>query len=124
MTKDAPRPVSAKIGVHTYEIKWLSEDEWAIANLKPSALGTTYSYKQQIYMRLTTQCSESGLQEVLLHELTHAVWDATQMTHTDLNDIKDPEEFVIALQSPSLLGVFKDNPHVVKYLMSDGDVVR
>lgn len=123
--KFAPRPDVARVGVHLYQIHWLTEDQWSEYNLKADNDGTTYSFKQCIYMRVNPEASESQLQLVLLHELTHAAWDACQMTHIDWSDIKgDVEENVVSMQSPSLLGIFKDNPHVVEYLMSDGDNVR
>lgn len=123
--KFAPRPDVAKVGVHLYQIHWLTEDEWAEHNLKTNADGITYSHKQCIYMRLLAESSESHFQVVLLHELLHAAWDACQMTHIDWDDIKgDIEENIVSMQSPALLGVLKDNPHIVEYLVSNGDNAR
>jgi hypothetical protein len=77
-----------------------------------------------IQVRLAGLATESHYQEVLLHEVLHAVWDSTMLTHINLNEQSDAEEFVISLQTPPLLFILKQNPGLSKYLLSDGGHVR
>ena len=124
MAKFAPRPDSVKVGPHLFAINWMDESEWNHERLDDNTAGLTYSGKQTIFIRTSPDVNESQYQEVVLHEVTHAVWSVTMMTHTDLTELSDREEFIIAHQSPMLLQVFKDNPELVAYLMADGNKVR
>jgi hypothetical protein len=120
----APRPEHIFIGNHTYQVEWLSQNEWEDRRLDEHADALTHARHQLIQIRTYAPSRESHYQEVLFHELTHAVWDSTMLTHADLSAQEDPEEFVIGLQSPQLLFILKQNPDLVKWLMSDGTVVR
>lgn len=119
-----PRPDHAFVGNHTYRIEWLSQDEWDNAHLDQDSDACTYASKQVMYFRLLDGAQESHYQELMVHELTHAVWDSTMLTHVTLSDQTDPEEFIIGLQSPALLFILKMNEVVTKWILSDGTVVR
>lgn len=118
------RPGEIQIGNHLFRIDWLSPEEWESARHPDSAAAVTEAEGQMIGIRLKASAAESFYQELLFHEITHAVWDSTMLTHAPLDSIEDKEEFVISLQSPVMLGVLRTNPHLVKYMMSDGTVVR
>jgi len=119
------RPDHVFIGNHTYRIEWVDVQEWEERRLADDADAMTHARHQTIQVRLYSQHTmESHYQEVLLHEITHACWDSTMLTHADLAAQEDAEEFVISLQSPALLFVLKQNPELTKYLMSDGTVTR
>lgn len=123
MAARVPRPDHLFIGNHTYEVLWLTHEEWEAERLDPEADAVTYARRNQIFIRLAV-AHESHYQEVLWHEIAHAVWDATMLTHADLSKQDDPEEFVIGIQSPPMVFVLKQNPHFTKWLMSDGAVAR
>lgn len=124
MAAHVARPEHAFIGNHTYAIEWLTDEQWQPKHLPLDADGATYATQQTIYMHIRGNARESHYQEILLHELCHGVWDSTMLTHADLGKQEEPEEFVISIQSPALLFVFRQNPHIVKYLMSDPTLVR
>lgn len=114
-----PRPDTVKIGVQDYRIEYLSSDEWEDRRYPDEALGVTFSDRAEITVKLAGGQSENRLRSIILHEITHAVWGETGLTHLvemegGLPD--DQEEAIILAQSLMLLGVLRDNPHVVKYL--------
>lgn len=124
MAVQVARPEHAFIGNHTYAIEWLGDEDWQRLHLVEGADGATYATQQTIYMHIRGNARESHYQEILLHELTHAVWDVTGLTHVDLAKHDEAEEFIVGIQAPQLLFVLKQNPPLVKYLMSDPTVVR
>jgi hypothetical protein len=124
MAKQAPRPDWAFVGNHTYGIEWVDTAEWEQRRLQEDADAVTYSTRQSIMMKCHADVSESHFQEVLLHELLHACWDATMLTHMDMAEQKDHEEAIISIQAPAILFVLKQNPHLVAWLMDDGTVRR
>lgn len=122
--KQHPRPEHLFIGNHTYQVEWLDEDEWEDRRLESDADALTHARHQLIQVRCYRSARESHYQEVVLHEITHAVWDATMLTHAKLAEQDDDEEFVVSLQTPALLFVLKQNPHLMRWLMDDGTVIR
>lgn len=121
MATRVPRPDSVKVGNHQYSIVWLTTDEWLQGHHPDEADGTTYSRANIIVIKLDSEAQESHYQEVVVHEVMHAVWDETMATHYHGNvDEEEREEFLVGLTSPAMLAVLKDNSHLVKYLVSDG----
>ena len=118
------RPDHAFIGNHVYRVEWLTNEEWEAARHPNDAAACTEAERNLIAIRLKADGYESFYQELLIHELTHAAWDATMLTHAPLDSIEDKEEFIIGTQSPALLGILKNNPHIIQYLISDGTVLR
>lgn len=118
------RPGHVFVVAKTYEIVWLTEEEWHNNNLNESDAGLTYSSRNMIYMRLMPMSTEGNYQEILLHEITHAVWAETHLTHLNLTEPEEPEEAIIGIQTHGLLFVLQQNPHVTKYLTSDGALRR
>lgn len=118
------RPDHVYIGNHTWSIAWLSQDQWAEARMEDAADALTLARRNTIVVRLDPDASESHYQETLWHEITHAIWDNTMLTHQDLSKQDEAEEFVVALVSPWQLFVIKQNPKLVQWLQADGTVVR
>lgn len=124
MAAHVSRPDYAYVGNHTYTINWFTQQEWEAGHLDPDSDACTFASLKQIYIRLLDQVVESHYQELVLHELMHAVWDSTMLTHTKLTEPEDPEEFIIGISTPALLFTLRMTPDLNKYLMSDGSVVR
>lgn len=125
--KDHPRPEHVFIGAKTYEVQWLDEEGWAKNHLSDGDSGLTYASQNTIFMRLLPGATEGNYQEVLLHEVTHAAWAETHLTHMTGLLVKDEtelEEAVIGVQSPMMLFVLQQNPGLVAYLTSNGAVRR
>jgi hypothetical protein len=124
MVAYAPRPDEVVVGNQVYNIEWLDMEQWHLAQEDAGNAGVTRAGMSLIRIQCQPGTPESRYQEVLLHELVHAVWDATMLTHIDLSPIDDKEEFIVGLQSPLLLGILKGNPGLIKYLLSEGKTVR
>lgn len=124
--KFVPRPDHVFVGAKVYQISWYTEAEWGEQHLSESDAGLTYCSSNNIYMRLLPGATEANYQEVLLHEITHAVWAETHLEHLELTSMAEDkiEEAIIGIQSHGLLFVLKHNPAVMSYLMSDGNVRR
>lgn len=118
------RPDFVHVGNHAYRIMWLSQDEWEDMHLDQDSDACTYASRQMIYVRLISGAQESHYQELILHEITHAVWDSTMLTHVKMSEPEDPEEFIIGIQSPALLFALRMSEDMTKWLLSDGTVVR
>lgn len=127
--KNHARPDYAFIGNHTYQINWLTTDEWVERDFPMDKDGLTYGAKSCIFVRLIPERPEALYQEIVLHEVTHAVWDTVGLSlieewnnHGDNSN--SVEENVILLQTPMLLFVLKQNPHFTNWLLADGQVRR
>lgn len=121
----APRPDHLFVGPHTFEIRWLTEDEWNHGRYDETAAGLTDHHEHYIAMRMGAGCRESNYQTFLLHEVQHAVWATIGLNHLHTSFTDDErEENVILLTSPMLLFVMQQNPTLIAYLQSDGTVVR
>lgn len=122
--KRAARPDAVKVGNHVYSIEWIDGAEWEARHYEENADATTHASLQSIVVLLHKGASESHYHEVVWHELTHAVWDSSMLTHTDLAGHDDPEETVIMHQTPLQVSVLKQNPGLVAWMLSDGTEVR
>lgn len=119
------RPDHVFIGNHTWRIEWMTQDQWAEARLDDGADAMTLARRNLIVIRLDPDAMESHYQEVLWHELGHAIWDATMLAHQDLaKQDGEAEEFIISLTAPQELFIMKQNPKLLEWLMADGTVVR
>jgi hypothetical protein len=123
-----PRPTSVKVGIINYKIKYCTEVDWERYGNDNEAGGLTRNRQQEIHVLLIHDADEVIYQEVLLHEIQHAVWSTTMMSHHDFrNDISDGEgveEVAIRMTTPLLMMVLRDNPQVFRYITSDGNHVR
>jgi hypothetical protein len=123
----APRPDQVRIGNHLYVVHWIDGMEWQGRDFDMSKDGLTYSMNQQIFIRLVPDRRESLYQEIFLHELLHALWDSHGVSldpNWNQGEPDDVEENLALYTAPALVAVLKGNPHVAKYLIADGDVIR
>ena len=114
-----PRPDSVVIGHQTFTVSYMTEDEWSEARWPEEAAGVTQEHMGFIGLRMEHNLTENKLRERLLHEILHACWAVTNLTH--LMDMDgglpdDLEESVQLIQTPPLLQALRDNPALVKYL--------
>lgn len=121
--KRQPRPSSLKVGLTTYEIRWVTEADWERGQFPDDANGWCNNRQQFIALLHVPDCQEVEYQQTLLHEMQHAVWCTTKMQHHEFDD-DDVEEISIRMNTPMLLMVLKENPIVMRYLMSDGSYRR
>lgn len=123
--KFIPRPDTIRVGHRTYEVAYLTDVEWRTADLGDNR-GVTLHAVGRICILLDYDgdiVCEAVIRETLLHEMLHActgqsmvwgVWD-------NLKDKgwNDAEEAIVGSASPVLLGVLRDNPEVLAYLLDD-----
>ncbi len=120
----APRPEGVWVTDHWFRIEWLDSGEFIMRTDRDDADGVTWDHRKSILVRLHPETPESHYQDVVLHEVTHAVWGVVRLTQL-VEDIKDNhEEQVILMQTHGLLSVLKNNPEFVRWLQSDGTVMR
>jgi hypothetical protein len=121
--KFAARPDTVVIGHQTFSIAYMTEDEWSAERWPDEAAGVTSEHRAFIGLRLEDEVTENKLRERLLHEIMHACWAVSNLTHLidmDGGLPNDGEESIMLIQTPPLLMVLRENPHVVKYLTDSG----
>lgn len=119
--KFVARPDQLRVGHMLFKIEYVTEQEWGerFSGYEGDG-GLTLHNWALIAIRLVPHISEQNLREVLLHETTHAIWSTSMLSHmAEQFNSEKLEEGVISIQSPLLLGVLKDNPTVVSYLLDD-----
>lgn len=115
-TQTPKRPSKVKVLTVTYDIHWLTEDEWYAARLDGDAVGITERDMASIAMRADSTANEDALKATLMHELMHCCTQAARVDK-ELANVSDGEEFFIAIISPLLLHVLQANPKVAAYLL-------
>lgn len=114
-------PDHVLVGFMTFAIEYMTEDEWASANENPDWCGVARHAQAIIRVRVPVNINIQHLKETVLHEILHCCWSTTMLTHShDSFSADDREEEIISAQSPALLFVLQQNPHVVKWLVQDG----
>jgi len=101
------RPSSIKVLGQKYNIKYDYDD---VGNL-----GLTVEDTSTIYVRGTLP--ENKIIRVLMHEVTHAILNETPFSVRKRFDVEETCDIVGFF----LINVLKDNPHLVKYILTDVD---
>jgi hypothetical protein len=119
------KPDTVRVLHRAYEVKWLLDIEWKGAGLDMDLRGYSDHSTQFIAVRLEMEgepVHKDGLQEVFLHELLHAVHNSTMIWNSwdDMpsKDYSTIDELFVGFASPVLLNVMRDNPDVVKWVVS------
>jgi predicted metalloprotease with PDZ domain len=122
------RPVALQINADVWRVEWLGEAEWTAQHLDDAADGLTYGRETTIYIRMaTSNAMEQHYQGILIHEILHACAATTYSANNTILEhlpAEKHEEYWVGALSPPLLYVLRANPHVLKYLISDGTVQR
>lgn len=120
--KPAPRPVSVKVGLLEYSIRWIDDKVWRGMNTTSNVnIGEHQGPQGTIEIRLVPLVLEDTLREVLWHEIMHAVWyvcnfnDKPSPVEEDAQG-NDQEERIISGTSFMFAQVIRDNPDVMAYL--------
>lgn len=107
-------PASVRIGVFTFRIdKSEAFHKEAIVLAKDGVRGICDI--DELVIHVKPGMPRAIEQEVVLHELYHACFFAAGQPPLDETD--EPEELFIACTSPSFLGMMRDNPRLVAYLL-------
>jgi hypothetical protein len=112
-------PKEVTVGPYTFQIKGdkASMDAAKVKFECLEAIGFTSTHEQCIY--IDPDINEDMRSEVLLHEILHAVCEATGINSSF--EEKEEEQF-IATVSPTLLDTLRRNETVLSYLL--GDVIE
>lgn len=104
-------PNYAYVGPYTYKIEL---NDSVIIDYEEDVCGLCDPLKQDIWLR--TGLGKIFERETVLHELLHAMFDMTGLSH-ELG--MDKEENIIRRLSPVLLDFLMSNPHILEYLLSE-----
>lgn len=116
-----PRPDAVKVGHMTFGIEYVTEQEWLehYSGYEEDG-GLTFHNWSKIVIRLVPGITDMVIREVLLHEVLHAIWSTSMLSHWAGDLAADKiEEGIIQAQSPMMLGVLKDNPAFLTYIIDD-----
>lgn len=101
-------PSKIKIGPRTYDIKYVedlrSEDDKQIHG---------QCHPDELTISLHTGQKKNTEQDSVMHEVLHGIFNLIHLHMPDL------EENIVCRMSPVLLGVIKENPKLVRYLVSE-----
>lgn len=101
------RPSSIKVLGQKYDAKYDFDDK--------DTLGLTVEDTSTIYVR--GDLPEGKIIRVLMHEVTHAILNETPFSQRKRFDVEE----VCDIVGFFLINVLKDNPHLVKYILTDVD---
>lgn len=104
-------PKRVKVGPHVYRIE--SGGVTADALDQAEAAGMTHVMRSLI--RIDTSSSATQAADTLLHEALHAVWSMVGFRSDSI--LADKEEEMISRLTPALLGLIRDNPKLVRYMV-------
>lgn len=112
------RPTIIQVGYIPFDVTYLDDEAWDKKGLDLGDGGQCNGAKGTIDIRDTDQ-HPIHVKEILLHEVLHACFYASQMTiENRLHREEDIEETVVGRLSPVLLQVIRDNPDLVDFLRS------
>jgi hypothetical protein len=119
------RPTRVKVGPHVYKILYSKSSWQKYADKKKSNLvGLTIAEKGIILIKGNDSLNESQRRDTLLHEILHAAFALNSFKLMPMklpDDYHDLEEIVILLHTPALLGVLRENPKVVDWLLTEDE---
>ena len=109
MTKKLKLPDIINIGPFPFELR-----PDAVACAAGNVNGSMMADSQVIL--LSPNNAKEAIQETLIHECLHAIWDKTYLGIKYPDTDNDSEgELLIRTLAPYLLGLLKDNPELVKF---------
>jgi hypothetical protein len=110
-------PKKVKVGVHTYKvvIDRAAIDACSVAGGVESARLGDCNH-ENLTITLEPHMASSMLKETLLHEVLHACFGVIGAIE-DVDD-KTEEKLVLRL-SPVLMGLLRENPKLIEYILDD-----
>lgn len=113
------RPRSLTIGGLDWSIVWHTEKTWEKGEHDTKSSGETFTWALTIHVLVNEGLNPVCEREVFVHELMHACVATSGHAYT-MGHIKkgNAEEVLIQGMSPMMLGVLRNNPHIVEYLLA------
>lgn len=121
------RPKNIRVGVRTYGISYLNDEQWEEGGHDPNERGVCNNVLGMIYVLETVgewAHDEPQIKEILWHEAMHAVastsmaWNVWDMLDKANMTYDDMEEYLVGGWSPVQLKMMHDNPEFVKWVMA------
>lgn len=106
-----PIPEQVRVGPHVYEIR---ADRQTAAMLRENG-SRAETRADRCLVLLDPDIGPRA--ESLLHELLHCAWNLTSLRVTEALD--EHEESVVTSLAPLILGMLRDNPDLVRFLVND-----
>lgn len=93
----------------------IGAQRWRLRRGSLIELGDVYGVTVERELRITLSDRQAAaqLRETVLHELLHAIWSKVPLDQDDAE-----QERIIGSLSPWLLGVLRDNPELVAFLLA------
>lgn len=117
------RPRRLVVGWATWDIQWLTDEEWLSHDLlNPNNGGETHPTTHTIYVRLQHpgqgMCDSTSLKEVLVHEVLHAIFHSANLGYGIVQETKRHrlEEAIVGGMAGPLLATMRDNPTFAKWI--------
>lgn len=114
----APRPSRVKVGPYMYAIVYSDDAVNAAAVEMDDSIAAFSDHSSHMIGLPVKGRSEDSIKSLLLHELLHAVLALSASWYKSQKS-KDAEESMIQSASHLLLGVLRDNPKVVAWLVEE-----
>lgn len=120
------RPSSVHVGPQVLTIGYITEKKWRKRGYDPSKMGHMWWPGGEILIRCQTDgtdLAEDNLRETLFHEILHACNEVNGLNSVGgaeaiPEEFEALEEMIVAMTSPVLLMVLRDNPDVLAYLLA------
>ena len=116
---EARRPTRVKVGHQWFRIQWLNEHKWKRGGFDPDNMGESQWCTGILAVKTTADgeaMSFAGLQEILLHEILHMVYECASVGAMGTLKEEDLEEAVVKHMTVPLLQVVQDNAKVFEWL--------
>ena len=123
--KFASKPEQVRVGHRMYKVLWLLEEEYKAAGHDVGNRGHSDHASQEIVVLLEldgVEVAKDSLQEVLLHEVLHCctnvsmTWNSWDLFHS--KEWETMDEVMVGTTAPIFLAVMRDNPDMMKWLLS------
>jgi hypothetical protein len=117
MAERPKRPTKVLVGGLVYRVKY---DEASLKAAKARELEDLNGHcaNDQLLITVDGSMAEPNVREILLHEILHACHWAAGAPLTLMKE-DDPEEGLVRVLSPRLMGVLRNNPDVLEYLLGE-----
>ena len=111
------RPSRVKVGPFWFDIEYMERVADPDNDLK-NISGHTSQRTQKILVAVAKDAHEDFVRHTIWHEIKHAIIGIT----TDKDGTDDVEETLIQRLSAMEIGVMRENPKLMKYLIGGSDV--
>ncbi len=113
-----PPPSKVKVGIFVYSVQVGGPDWKAAVKKKPSAGGRLAGHTDNLSLTISVRpgLAPGAEREVVVHELLHACVNVAGQPIESMRRKCGLEENAVSVIAPTLLGVIRENPPLLRYL--------